>query len=392
MVDPIYAGIRLINGLVTIFLAYPIYKIYGRTRKNFYLYWSLGYVLYGLNIVMRIPLIASNRDVSVLGLASYSVFALGLGLIIAGIGDLVNRSRQLLLSTLILPVILYGLILTGEEWIDFGLLAAISPYIFITGALLYIRIKYRLDITLLLAGWANMLFLNIGYLYEIMNEGFVDLMTTFTKVVIYFGMTSPSFSFLYEELTNFLMGGIPVEYHETTAGFTMIDLNVKNREKEITWIKERIKQNSRQAKRTILVSLYDQITAKDIIDEDTQDNLYLVRMANGYRRSFVTFEEQVTSINDDIQLLDILFSDIISFSNSKYIPCEIIVYTLSQLIITHGSKRIYGFLTTKMSQIKSSQVNFIGFYNLGSHENPAEIRIFESLADLIINQDHPKAV
>jgi len=385
LVDPFYAGIRLINGLVTIFLAYPIYRVFSRTRKNFYLYWSLGYALYGINILMRISIIANRYEVSVLAVMSFVVFVLGMALIIAGIGDLVNRTRQFLLSTLILPIIFIGIMLTGGFWVDLGLLAAISPYVFITCALLYIRIKYRLDINLLLAGWANILFLNIGYLYELMDEGYVDLMSTLTKFIIYVGMTSPSFSFLYEELTGFLMGGIPVEYNESTAGFTMIDLNARSREKDINWIKDRIIQNARQGKRTILVSLYDQITSKDIIDEDTQDSLYLVRMANGYRRSFITFEEPVISINDDMQLLDILFSDIISFSNSNYIPCEIIVYTLSQLIITHGSRRVYGFLTAKMSQIKTSQVNFIGFYNYGSHENPAEIKIFESLADSIIN-------
>ncbi len=384
MVDPIYAGIRLINGLVSIFLAYPIYKVYGRTRKNFYLYWSLGYALYGSSIVMRIPTIA-NIEITALSFISYVFFVFGLGLIIAGIGDLVNRSRQFLLSTLILPIILIVFMLTTEDWIDFGIIVALSPYAFITGALLYIQIKYKLDINLLLAGWANILLLNIGYLYEIMNEGFVDLMSTFTKVVIYVGMTSPSFSFLYEELTDFLMGGTPVEYNETTAGFTMIDLNVRGREKEVKWIKERIIQNSRQGKRTILVSLYDQITSKDIIDKDTQDNLYLVRMANGYHRSFVTFEEPIISFNDDIQLLDILFNDIIGFSNSNYIPCEIIIYTLSQLILTHSARRMYGFLISKMSQIKTSQVNIIGFYNFSSHENPAEIKMFESLADNVID-------
>ena len=83
--------------------------------------------------------------------------------------------------------------LTTEDWIDFGIIVALSPYAFIIGALLYIQIKYKLDINLLLAGWANIFLLNIGYLYEIMNEGFVDLMSTFTKFVIYVGMTSPSF-------------------------------------------------------------------------------------------------------------------------------------------------------------------------------------------------------
>ena len=192
MVDPLYASIRLVNGLITVLLAYPIYTIFGRTRKNFYLYWSVGYALYGLSIIMRIPNI-DNREMTTLGFLSFIVFVAGMALIVAGIGDLVNRSKQFLLSTLILPVILIVLMYSGGDWVDFGLLVAISPYVFITCALLYIRIKYHLDINLLLAGWANILFLNIGYLYLFINESYVDLLTTLTKIVIYFGMTSPSF-------------------------------------------------------------------------------------------------------------------------------------------------------------------------------------------------------
>lgn len=310
---------------------------------------------------------------------------IGLIMIIAGIGDLVNRTKQFLVSTLVLPLVLIIMIITGRDWSEFGLFVALSPYIFITAALLYIRIKYELDITLLLAGWANILFLNIGYMYQYMNEGYVDLLSTLTKVVIFAGMTSPSFSFLYDELTMFLLGGTPVEYSNNgNQGFTMIDLNVKNREPEIRWIKDRIIKNSREGKRTVLISLYDQITSSDIIDDATRDNFYLIRMANGYRRNFTVFEEPVTSINEDIQLLDILIRDIIEFSDKNYVPCEIILYTLSQLIITHGAKRMYSFITSKISELKSSQVSLTTFYSLESHEKQAEIKMFERLADSII--------
>ncbi len=383
-VNPVYASLRLINGIVTIVLALPIYKIYNKTRKKFYLYWSIGYALYGISITLRIPAIES-RQVTILGMLSYFMLLIGLIMIIAGIGDLVNRTKQFLVSTLVLPLVLIIMIITGRDWSEFGLFVALSPYIFITAALLYIRIKYELDITLLLAGWANILFLNIGYMYQYMNEGYVDLLSTLTKVVIFAGMTSPSFSFLYDELTMFLLGGTPVEYSNNgNQGFTMIDLNVKNREPEIKWIKDRIIKNSREGKRTVLISLYDQITSSDIIDDATRDNFYLIRMANGYRRNFTVFEEPVTSINEDIQLLDILIRDIIEFSDKNYVPCEIILYTLSQLIITHGARRMYSFITSKISELKSSQVSLTTFYSLDSHEKQAEIKMFERLADSVI--------
>jgi len=385
MVNTLYAGMRLLNGLTTIFLAYPLYQISMRTRRNFYKYWSVGFALYGTSIIMRIPTIDS-RDITTLALVSYIMLLMGLFSIIAGIGDLVGQARRFLLAILILPGILGILIVADMEWVDFGLAVALAPYLFITASLMYLKVNYNSDITLLLTGWTNILMLNFAYIYGYMNEGYVDFMSLITKLIIYIGMTNPSFSFLYEDLTRFLLGGVPEEYNDEKHGeFNLVDLKTLNKNQDIQWLKSRIKLNDSRGKRTILVVLYDQIIPSDIFNEDNQGSLFVVRMLIGQSKRVSTFEEPVITINDDFSLLEILFNDIVSFSNDKFIPCEVILYTLSQMVHSHGHRRIYSFITSKMNLIKASMGSLTGFYAPDSHEIKSDMKMIETLADNIIN-------
>ena len=334
---------------------------------------------------MRIPTIDS-RDITTLALVSYLLLLIGLFSIIAGIGDLVGQARRFLFGILILPAILGILVLANMEWVDFGLVVALAPYVFITASLMYLKIKYNSDIILLLTGWTNILMLNFAYIYGYMNEGYVDFMSLITKVIIYIGMTNPSFSFLYEDLTRFLLGGVPEEYSDEKHGeFNLVDLKTLNKNQDIQWLKSRIKLNDSRGKRTILVVLYDQIIPSDIFNVDNQGSLFVVRMLIGQSKRVSTFEEPVITINDDFSLLEILFNDIVSFSNDKFIPCEVILYTLSQMVHSHGHRRIYSFLTSKMNLIKASMVSLTGFYAPDSHEVKSDMKMIETLADNIIN-------
>ena len=92
------------------------------------------------------------------------------------------------------------------------------------------------------------------------------------------------------------------------------------------------------------------------------------------------------SINDDLNQLDLLLSDVIKFSVERKVPCDIILYSFSHLIHTHGARRIYSFITTKIPLIKASQVILTFFYYPNSHEKESDIVIFEKLADSIITQ------
>jgi hypothetical protein len=259
--------------------------------------------------------------------------------------------------------------------------------VFIAASLVVIKLVWKPDINLLIAGWVNIMLLNVGYIYQFMNEGFVDFAMTFTKVFIYMGMTAPSFSFLVDDLTRFLIGGMPEEYMDKPRGIlTLITLQDPQREKEVRWIRERTQSNSRKGVRTVLVILYDMIMPTDISEDEAKENLYIVRVIQGGRGSLNTFEERIMVINDDLNQLDILFADIINFSKANYVPCEILLYNLSQMILTHGWRRVYSFLISNLSQLKSSHVNFTCFYYPEIHENSSDIKVFERMADAIVTQ------
>ena len=132
--------------------------------------------------------------------------------------------------------------------------------------------------------------------------------------------------------------------------------------------------------------MYDLITPGDIIESETADEFYFVRVIPGNRGLPNAFEKKITVINDDLNQLDILISDVLGFSNETRVPCEIIIYTFSHLIHTHGWRRVYGFITSKTPLLKSSMVEMTGFYSPASHENSSDIVTFETIADRILNQ------
>jgi len=97
--EALVLGLRLVNGLLTVGFLPLLLRIYNRNKKRFYLLWGTGFFLYGVHIVVRVflPLLGLEASTNV-KLLSYFVQLTGFGLIIVGIGDLVDRTRQLLYS------------------------------------------------------------------------------------------------------------------------------------------------------------------------------------------------------------------------------------------------------------------------------------------------------
>jgi hypothetical protein len=156
------------------------------------------------------------------------------------------------------------------------------------------------------------------------------------------------------------------------------------RSNEVKWIKERIADNSLKDIRTIIISTYDLISPADMLDSTGEDsNMYFVRMIQGEKSVFHDFGERIIVINDDLNDLDILFTDIINFANEHKITAQIILYNLSALIHTHGWKRVYTFLLSKISLLKESNVYLYSLYYPKTHEVESDIAKFEKLADLV---------
>lgn len=385
MIPPLNLVFRLFNGAVTIAIASLLLSIFRKTNKRFYLYWGIGYVLYGVNIIIRM-LTPTELGVSFLGVIAFLFLMLGFAMMVAGIGELVDRTRTFLVSSLsiiLIPLIQFTL---GREWVPLVMILGLAPYLFMVLSLIVIDWKFGVEVKLQIAGWLNLFFINLGFITEIVDPGFTDLTSIVAKIVIYLGMTQPKFSFLADDLRMFLIGGVPEEYANHVEGrLTMLSQSNTGKEKDVQWIRERLLNNSKKGIRTLLISMYDLITPDDIINKDAVDELYFVRVLPGNRSILRTFEDRIMSINDDLNQIDILFSDVISYSKERKIPCEIILYTLSHLIHIHGWRRVYSFITSKNPVIKSSQVLFTCFYDSRSHEDRSDIIKFENLADSVVS-------
>ena len=315
---------------------------------------------------------------------TFFFFLLGFIFMVVGVGELINRRRMMLSSTLLifLPILQY---VFGTEWMPISFSFAILPYIVMPISLIFINWRWKVDLRLLSAGWSTLFLANLGFLLNKIDPGFVDMISILSKCIIYLGMIQPRFSFIVDDLRVFLLGGFPTEYINKVMGsFNLVNIKNTNREREIIWINDKVEKNSDIGVRTILVTLYDLITYTNLAYFEENENLYIVRVLPGTRSFPNTFEERIMSINDDLNQLDLLLSDVIKFSTERKVPCDIILYSFSHLIHTHGARRIYSFITTKIPLIKASHVTLTFFYYPSSHEKESDIVIFEKLADSII--------
>ena len=371
---------RFANALITIALAILLLNIYRKGRKDFYVLWSLGYFFYGANILVRTLLPAGT-------IAPFILLTIGFTLILAGIGRLINGVKKMLMLSASIPVAMIIISITSGSEV-YGWLISIIPYLLVGIGLLIIKNIHPVDLDLLIVGWMILLFVNLALAFNWMIASYVEIMAIFAKLVIYYGMTTPHFSFLVDDLKRFLIMGMPTNYSNGFAydSCVLVTSTKGQKANEIKWNVDRVNDNARRGVRSILVSTYDLISPMEMKTAGMEgENIYLVRMVAGNRGAPKTFEQHVMTINDDLNQLSLLFSDIVNYSNERKISCEIIVYSLSNLIHTHGWRRVYSFMISKIPQIKGSKVSLLCFYYPETHEDPTDASKFERLADRIVS-------
>ncbi len=147
--------VRLLNGIITLGIAFYLLKIYQKSKKRFYSLWATGFFLYGLNILTRVGTVPTIGQ----WLPAFLLLG-GFISIIAGVADLVDRKR-LILVVLILPATMLVIFLVPFSEIlmieALGWVISIMPYLLIIISLLYIRLNYPSSLDLLIVGWVNLL-------------------------------------------------------------------------------------------------------------------------------------------------------------------------------------------------------------------------------------------
>ena len=376
---------RFLNGIVTVGFFPFLLRLYLKNRKRFYLLWGVGFLLYGVNIIMRavIDCITVHEPTPVHWII-YVVYTSGFVCLIIGTGDLIGRGKTAFFSSLLMllvPLVLY--FVSRPEMIAWFLI--MSPFLLISMYLFYIRRKYGASLDLFVAGWLFLFIVNIAVPLETMNPIYVDLFAIIGKTLIFRGMISPRFSFMAEDLKRFLISGALEVYPEGVVEHcTLVNSGSGQRAQELDWIRQKAAENSRLGIRTILVSFYDLVTSSELVSGGLdEEDLYLVRMLPRGDRADQVIGDSVATMDDDLAQLEILISEIIGFSKERGISCDIVLYTLSWAVHTHGWRSVYSLLTSKMPDLKTSNVQIYCFYYPETHER-AEASKFEKIADRLL--------
>jgi hypothetical protein len=375
--------IMLANGLITIGFSPFLIKIYRQNKKKFFLYWGAGFLLYGINIIIR-AFADPNSGPTPIMWAAYACYMSGFTLIITGNGHLIGQTKTWLASStaiIIIPIAVY--LLSGPA--SLGWAATLSPYILTSISLIFIKRRSPVSLDVFISGWLALFIVNLTVPLNLLSPMYVETLAIIAKIVIFIGMISPKFSLLEDDVKRFLISGLPQEYlGEERGRVTLVNPGKKMRSEEIKWIKEKVTENSANGLKTILITLYDLISPIDIDPERLGKDLYFVRMKPGERHEVQVFKENVTTMSDDWSKFDFFLTDVIAYSKERNLRCDIILYSLTWIIHSNGWKRVYPQFLTMASKLKESQVNIYCFYYPATHSDPAEITVFEKIADRVI--------
>lgn len=376
--------LRLFNGLFTISFFPFLYKLYKRSRRRFYLLWGIGFLLYGINITLR-ALMDTATISSPVTWISFIFYMSGFIFIITGIGDLIDHTKIALASSLLLPLVpVISYYVSSPEILAWT--ASLSPFFLISVSLFFIRRKYHASLDLFIIGWLILLVVNIALASNMVNLIFVEMFAICGKAVILIGMISPQFSFLVDDMKRFLISGTPGKYpNGIQENFILVNIETSEKYQEQDWISDKVRENLEQGIRTILVVLYDLITPSELRSRGLGENdLYFVRISPNRELRMQSIEDNTALMSDDLSQLGLLISEIIKYSEERKIRCDIILYTLTWVIHTHGWDNVYRLLISKIPELKKSDVQLYSVYYPETH-NVEEISKFEKIADKILN-------
>jgi hypothetical protein len=269
---------------------------------------------------------------------------------------------------------------------ELGWILGVTPYLLISGTLIYMRFRFKVDIDLLTSGWIFLMGVNVGIFFNFISAEYGEILVIIGKLVILGGIMIPRFSLLAEDLKQFLLSGHPRSYEGGRGGGIILIKSSLTREEEIKWIVGKMNEKRGGNQRTILVTTHDLIAPQEIKQEQLNtEDLYIVRMIHGSQDASNLFQEKVMTINDNLVEFGLLLSEIIGFARQRKIKVTIILYTLSTLIELHEWRKIHEELLTMMPRLKAAGVEINAFFYPETHGDKVMVEVFTNMADEVVS-------
>jgi len=368
----------IINSIVTCSCGGILaYFIYDRTVENhlFYYAWSVGFILYGIEIIVKSLNLLFG---SVLMLLAFLTFSCGLWSLSrkkAIVGLLIAIYCFLIA---LLPGTLTKDLLTAEPASAF--FAFLCFYLPITLMIIYHRAMFGGLTDRFTLGWLFLLLVNI-FLFQ---KGWIaDVFAIFAKSTLLLGIIDHNFIILTQRVREELAPHrLPINTgYEKEGGLKL----VMSRSEQLPlikiseWARRRVEKNAKQGVKTSLVVLQN-VIPHDILRRIAWINpdrvhVFVFSQNPSGREEFTTLKMGITEIGATL-------TEITKKYAKEESKGEVILVDLSILIHTFGVHETYNLILNKMGTLRSYGVPLVAVFHPETHEKSV-ISLFKTITDSI---------
>lgn len=371
------------NSLFTIFSgAVILYLISKRKleRHIFYYGWSIGFFLYGIEILLRGYSIDNAYFVPMF--ITFLIFPLSTWAL--------NPRRDVTILLLFFCFIfLYSTLailhlsgMLGYDELNWAV-GSILLYLPVTIIILNHRKLFGNCVDKLIVGWFSLFLINALFF----EGGWIaDTLAIFSKIVILNGIISYDFAIVTQRVRSGLSsrtlsvtagyrkeGGLKLVMFGSKVGLPLMAVS--------KWVEERVEENIRENVETNIMVMQDVVPYRALrsaawIEPDLV-HVFIFSQNTQSRKEFTVLRYGLTELGAAI-------TEVAEKCTENEKECEILLVDLSVLIHTFGARNAYGFLLNKMGVLRSSGTSLVAVLHPETHEESA-VALFKTLADEIIH-------
>jgi len=369
------------NSFFTIFCGVTLlFFIYTKRleRHVFYYGWSIGFILYGSQLLLR-AFSSTLFLTSVPMIVAFIIFPLSTFLL-----NPKKSHWQLFFSLTSLYVVLAILFLLGvlEECKQTWILGSAFLYLPVAILLLFHRNHFGASVDKLLIGWFSLFLTNTLFPF---GGHVADILAIFSKMVIFMGILNYDFAIIMNKIRKELVS--PILLSDTgfveEGGLRLITFQKNHYTSLVTvsdWLIQNVDSNiARNVETTIIV-------LNDVIPYSVLRSI--VWKKPGMAKVFLfssnpTNKEEFTTLRLDISELGLTITEVTKKNSLSGEKGELILIDLSIMIHTFSVQQAYALLLNKMGMLRSSGTELTAVFHPETHDKMV-VSLFESIADTII--------
>jgi hypothetical protein len=382
-----------LNAVVTLFVGLIIlyFLRIERLEKNiFYYSWSLGFILYSVQIFGRtygfFPNLAS------IGLVMFPT----LFLFLLGLWSL--SKKRVFMYIVILNLILLGglsvLYIFDFVSLDLALFVGeITWYLPVVIGVFYHRMVFGRNVDKFVLGWLLLFFSNVFFL----DQGWIgDVFGLTSKLIILLGILDYDFVIFTQRIQKNIESELPPVYTGDVqeGGVKLVIQNVNSKKcgnlmrGRTNWMFEKIEENTKNGFFSYLFAFQDVTSHKSLrrLKWIKPERVFVFLFSN----SDPKLDGEFTVLSMGLTQIGATLSEIIkeigikqkSRPDQRYV---VIFDNLSLLIHKFGVQQVYNLLLDKMGALRAKNIELFAIFEPETHSDQSITPLFKSISDEIVN-------